>query len=236
MSNGSTHLDAEFADDAALYLQGTAANLETTAEALDQYCLASGSKINWTKIHVIWASKNLRQVDLDNHVGFHWVEEGEGIHYLGPLIGFYLDPKANALPLIRKIKDKLHTWAGRHLSQAARILIINSVMLTTCWYIAGCCGIDKANCDIIRGIVRNYLWLRKEDVNAIPRVAWNLCTLSLTVGEIKILDPFLQTNALLSKIFIMGLTPGTEPWKILLRYNLNQARPTGSPQWPNSIY
>jgi hypothetical protein len=38
--------DQTFADDTALYLQGTRDNLERTQKVLDIFCKASGAKIN----------------------------------------------------------------------------------------------------------------------------------------------------------------------------------------------
>ena len=47
-------LDAEFADDTAVYLQGQDANLARFQEALERFCDASGAKINWHKSFGFW--------------------------------------------------------------------------------------------------------------------------------------------------------------------------------------
>jgi hypothetical protein len=46
-----------FADDTALYLQGTRENMERTQRVLDIFCKAFGAKVNWNKTAAIWASK-----------------------------------------------------------------------------------------------------------------------------------------------------------------------------------
>jgi hypothetical protein len=43
-------------------------------------------------------------------------------------------------------------------------------------------------------------------------------------GGLEIIDPKVQSEALLAKLFIRGLTPGGEPWKELLRHRANQVR------------
>jgi hypothetical protein len=43
-------------------------------------------------------------------------------------------------------------------------------------------------------------------------------------GGLGIIDPKVQSEALLAKLFIRGLTPGGEPWKELLRHRANQVR------------
>ena len=47
-------LDAEFADDTAVYLQGREANLVCFQEALERFCDALGAKINWHKLCGFW--------------------------------------------------------------------------------------------------------------------------------------------------------------------------------------
>jgi hypothetical protein len=57
LPGGKKIRDQTFADDTALYLQGTRENMERTQRVLDIFCKASGAKVNWNKTAVIWASK-----------------------------------------------------------------------------------------------------------------------------------------------------------------------------------
>jgi hypothetical protein len=43
-------------------------------------------------------------------------------------------------------------------------------------------------------------------------------------GGLGIIDPKTQSEALLAKLFIRGLTPCGEPWKELMRHRANQVR------------
>ncbi len=57
LPGGGNITDQTFADDTALYLQGTHDNMERAQKVLDIFCKASGAKVNWNKSCTIWASK-----------------------------------------------------------------------------------------------------------------------------------------------------------------------------------
>lgn len=180
LPNGTTLRDAEFADDTALYLKATEENLGKAQAVLKTYCQASGSEINWRKTYAIWASNRPRYLRWGEDFGLQWVTDGEGVRYLGQLVGFHLNTQANALPLIRSIKEKLTNWAAKNLSLAGRILVCNHLLLATCWYTSSSCGLDKKTCDIIRNLIRNYIWSGKDDSRARARVKWDACILPWT--------------------------------------------------------
>jgi hypothetical protein len=82
--------DQTFADDTALYFQGTSKNMERTHKVLDIFCKASVAKVNWNKIATIWASKREKDWEWGQEVGLQWVPEGKGVRYLGIQVGFHL--------------------------------------------------------------------------------------------------------------------------------------------------
>eukprot|EP00250_Pteridium_aquilinum_P022375 c25362_g1_i1 orf=3-2321(-) len=50
-------LDSEFADDTAVYLRGSLMNLQSFQLAIETFCTASGSKINWHKSCGFWTGQ-----------------------------------------------------------------------------------------------------------------------------------------------------------------------------------
>ena len=65
--------------------------------------------------------------------------------------------------------------------------------------------------------MRNFLWSGTDgssDTRA--RVAWQTVILSQADGGLDIIDRELQSQALLGKLVIRGLTPGGQMWKLLL--------------------
>jgi len=78
-------------------------------------------------------------------------------------------------------------------------------------------------CSQIRGIVRNFIWSGKAS-NARAKVKWETLVLPTTQGGLGIIDPKVQSEALLAKLLVRGLTLGGEPWKELLKHRANQVR------------
>jgi len=234
LPNGKTVTDAEFADDATIYAQGTRKNLRRIKAVLDLFCLASGSKVNWEKSKAIWASRNTRRFKWGEEFDLTWVPEGQGVRYLGPLIGFKLPRDANTEPLLDLLKKKLRSWASKTVSQAGRVLICNQVLLASCWYIAACCGLSLQVCDKIRSLITQYMWTGRDVTRTPARVRWSTCILPLAEGGLGLIDPFVQTQALLAKLVVRSLTPGGDPWKVLMRHRIDQGRPLADSKWHRS--
>ncbi len=57
LPRGGCVKDQTFADDTALYIQGSCPNMVKTQRVLDFFCKASGAKVNWSKSTAIWANK-----------------------------------------------------------------------------------------------------------------------------------------------------------------------------------
>jgi hypothetical protein len=56
LPRGGLIRDQTFADDTALYLQGSLTNLNRAQEVLRIFCHVSGAKVNWKKSAAIWAN------------------------------------------------------------------------------------------------------------------------------------------------------------------------------------
>jgi hypothetical protein len=215
--------DQTFADDTALYFQGTRENMERTQKVLDIFCKASGAKVNWNKTAAIWANKREKDWEWGQEVGFQWILEGKGVRYLGIQVGFHLPPEANFSKMVTALKGKLINWSTCRLSLAGRILVANQVLLASMWYMAAAWNSNPAMCSQIWGIVRNFIWSGKVS-NARAKVKWETLVLPTAQGGLGIIDPKVQSEALLAKLLIKGLELGGEPWKELLRHRANQVR------------
>jgi hypothetical protein len=218
---GGKITDQTFADDTALYLQGTRDNMERTQKILDIFYKALGAKINWHKTTVIWASKKNKEWEWGQEVGLQWIPEGKGVRYLGIQVGFHLPPEANFDKMLSALKGKLINWSTCRLSLAGRILVANQVLLASMWYLAASWNPNPKMCYQVRGVVRNFIWSGKA-INARAKVKWEILVLPTSQGGLGIIDPKTQSEALLAKLLIRGLEPGGEPWKELLRHKANQ--------------
>ena len=82
-------LDAEFADDTAMYLAGDEDNLARFQTALETFCDALGAKINWNKSCGFWVGGDTPPGWLPDPL-FWWVLPGTSICYLGCHVGLSL--------------------------------------------------------------------------------------------------------------------------------------------------
>ena len=83
--------------------------------------------------------------------------------------------------------------------------------------------------------MHNYLWAgcdASHDTRA--RVAWHTCILPRSQGGLGIIDPLMQSRALISKCIIRGLFPGDEPWKSFLRHAVLHSTPSLGGDWDPS--
>ncbi len=215
--------DQTFADDTALYLQGMRENMERTQRVLNIFYKASGAKVNWSKTAAIWASKKEKAWEWGQEMGLQWVPEGKGVKYLGIQVRFHLHFKANFSKLVTTLKGKLINWSTCRLSLAGRILVANQVLLASMWYMAAAWNPNPVMCSQIRGIIRNFIWNGKAS-NTRAKVKWETLILPTAQGELGIIDLKTQSEALLAKLFIRGLTLGGEPWKELLKHRASQVK------------
>ena len=154
---GEEILDAEFADDTGLVLKGTKSNLQQAEMAIDTFCKASGAKINWSKTVGFWVGKEAPPI-WSPDANFHWIPRGASIRYLGCQVGIELAPEQQIAPLLLCIRRKLLSWSSARLSFAGRIVVVNSVLLATMWYILSCWVFSKPCINQIQRLVRNFLW------------------------------------------------------------------------------
>jgi hypothetical protein len=55
-------------------------------------------------------------------------------------------------------------------------------------------------------------------------VKWDTLTLPIAKGELGIINPKSQSEALLVKLLVRGLALGGQPWKELIRHHADQTR------------
>lgn len=107
------------------------------------------------------------------------------------------------------------------------------MVLVTCWYIVTCCGTSFKNCNFVHGLMRTYIWMDREEEGSASRVQQNACILRLSKG-VKLIDPQVQTQALLAKIVVRGLSLGNEPQEILLKHKIHTSQLLSDSKWHDS--
>jgi hypothetical protein len=82
-----------------------------------------------------------------------------------------------------------------------------------------------------KGLVENFLWARESDKEAKAQVRWHTIIQQMSKWGIKVLDPQLQANALLTKILIRGLSPSWAPWKTFIRHKISNTHQFNGRLW-----
>ena len=217
-------LDSEFADDTAAYLHGHEANLVRFQLALEQFCDASGAKINWHKSCGFWVSEDALPQWVPS-TQFQWIPPGRAVRYLGCQVGLDLTAEQQIAPLLLSIRRKLIFWSSARLSLAGRVVVANQVLLATMWYITSCWIFSGSCISQVQRLIRNFLWSGRDGGPARAKVSWSVITLPTSQGGLGIVDPACQSRALLGKLVVRGLLPGAEPWKELLIHRLGRCTP-----------
>jgi hypothetical protein len=210
LPRGGLVRDQTFADNTDLYLQGSPPNLDRAQNVLNIFCKASGAKLNWHKSAMIWASKKERDWQWGEEEALRWIPDGEGTRYLGVQVGSHLPLEANFEKMMLSLKGKFISWSNNRLSLASRILVANQVLLTSMWYIAASWNPNPRMCSQVKGVVRNFIWGGR-DAPACTKVKWSTMVIPITQGELGIINPKAQSEALLAKLLTRRLAPGGEP-------------------------
>ena len=231
---GEDLVDSKFADDTGLYLHGQEANLERAEQSLQVFCEASGALINWRKTVAFWISSSPTPA-WSPAPGFRWIPPGTAVRYLGCQVGLDLSPEQQIAPLLLSIRKKLLFWSSARLSLAGRVVVTNQVLLATMWYITSCWIFSSSCIGQVQRLIRNFLWSGGDGQPARAKVAWAVITLPLAKGGLGIIDPVDQSRALLGKLIVRGLLPGSEPWKELLHQRIQARAPPAGGTWAPEI-
>ena len=131
---------------------------------------------------------------------------------------------------------KLKFWSAQHLSLASRVVIVNSVLLSTLWFFVSIWGGSLTVLRKIRSTLANYLW-SGTPVRAPARVPWADCTLPKTAGGLGLIDPEIGLTALLGKWIIHAFESGETNLQQLLQHRLTSITPTrGGGRWMPSLH
>ena len=183
-------LDAEFADDTALYVEGEIGNLGRVQDALQVFSDATGASLNWNKSVGIWVGEETHPTWYPGP-SFRWLHHGEPVRYLGCMVGIDLRPETMLSPLLLSIKRKLIHWDAQQLSFAGRVVVANSVLLASMWFIASVWLFSRSAITKVQSLIRNFLWGGKQASPTIAKVAWNALIQPKSNGGLGLIDPLM---------------------------------------------
>ncbi|PNX85610.1 ribonuclease H, partial [Trifolium pratense] len=177
-----------FADDLLLFAEASIEQAHCVMHCLDQFCQASGQKINNEKTQVYF-SKNVDQHTKDDilqHTGFTHVNS------LGKYLGANIAPgrtRGKFQHIIGKLQNKLSGWKHQCLSLAGRLTLTKSVLSSIPYYHMQYAKIPKTMCDEMEKIQRGFLWGDTEQKRKPHLINWDVCCLAKKDGGLGIRNP-----------------------------------------------
>lgn len=147
-----------FADDLLLFAEASNAQATIIHEVLHRFCKESGQKVNIAKSKVWYSSNTSRHLihSISQHFGMITTT------YLGKYLGLPLIHdrlrSQHFNYLVDKVHAKLGGWKGKLLSQAARLLLIQTVSATIPYYAMNVCHLPRRTLDALERANRNFLW------------------------------------------------------------------------------
>ena len=166
LPNGKTNIEQLFADDINLYVQENPHNLDKVMHVLNLFCNGSGSRINWKKTYLLWASKREQNWTWEEELGVNWFKKGEWVRYLGVSYGYKVLQEIKNEKILTQVRKALIYWSSRKLSQADKILVSNQVILASLWYLASSTDIAYKFLKKAKRMVQDYLWSGRGDGRA----------------------------------------------------------------------
>lgn len=168
-----THLC--FADDLMVFADGTKKSIEGIVTVFEKFDRMSGLKISMEKSTLFMAGCSVQRKD-EISTKFRFADGSLPVRYLGlPLLTKNMTV-ADYLPLIEKIRKRIHTWTNRFLSYARRMQLIKSVIssLTNFWMAAF--RLPSGCTKEIERICSAFLWSGPDLNGKKTKIAWpDLC-------------------------------------------------------------
>jgi len=210
---------AQFFDDTLLL---GAANLNTARNfktELDLYRSSSGSEINYHKSKIFgWNCSPLEMLEISRILGMEGNATWDTFNYLGIPI-FKATPKvAHWLPLLEKLKNKIHAWGANRLNKAGKVVLMNSVLTSLPIYQCSVLLAPKTITNKINELLRRFLWEGGRNCERkLDLVKWDKVTKPRMEGGLQIRNVAIQNIAMGGKI-LWNMITGKRTWsKQILR-------------------
>ena len=210
---------AQFADDTLLL---GAANLNTTRNfktELEYFRNNSGSEINFHKSKVYgWNCSPREMLELSRILEMEGITIWDTFTYLGIPIFKAASRVVHWLPLLDKLKNKIHAWGATWLNKAGKVILMNSVLTSLPIYQCSVLLAPKTITNRINELLCRFLWEGGRNCEKkIHLVSWDKVTRPKMEGGLQIRDVATQNLAMGGKI-IWNMIIGKRTWsKQILR-------------------
>lgn len=186
--NGPTVSHLLFVDDLLLFARATISQVRVVNNTMNEFCSASGLKVNFEKSKVLCSrdvprrrqrtNRNISNIQLttrlEKHLGIPLMMGGVGRQDLVHL-DFIMD----------KLTQKLASWKNNLLNRAGRINLARSVLTAMPSYVMQTLWFPQTVCNAIDAHIRRVIWKGTGD-RGIHLVNWEKITLPSNMGGLVI--------------------------------------------------
>eukprot|EP00253_Pinus_taeda_P022364 PITA_22364 len=204
---------AQFADDTLLLGGASLFSARHFKRELDIYGSISGSKINYRKCSIYgWNCSTKELANIARLLEMDGNRNWESFKYLGIPI-FKSKPKAaHWLPLLDKIKNRIHAWGASWLNNAGKVTLMKSVLLGMPLYQNSILLAPRSFLSKLDSLLRRFLWEGgNNNDRRIHLVNWEILKRPLLEGGLHLRNLAAQNLALGSKI-LWNLVSGKASW------------------------
>ena len=172
-SNGPTFSHLFFADELLLFVRANEENCGSVREAIEEFCLLSGQRVNFSKSKVFF-SPNVDQgkrETFSNILGFRSTPN------LGSYLGFPLRHAGSSNQdlnfVLSRVEQKLAGWKANLLSFAGRKVLVQASISSIPSYVMQSALLPTRILDNLDKTSRNFLWGFSEAKRKMHWVGWN---------------------------------------------------------------
>jgi len=160
---------SQFADDTTLYAQSKAALRFSMSQIKEEFCTASGAKLNADKTRTLEVGPVPDQpIQPQQPPAPAWqqlelilLQEHESIKSLGANYGPNTDPSARFDIILEAIQARMGRWQARYPSLHARVLIANTLLSSCLWFFAYFISPSPAQLKRFDDVVWGMLWSKQ---------------------------------------------------------------------------
>jgi len=206
-----------FADDTLFFCQVKPDQILVLKTILLCFEAASGLKINLQKSSMYYLGDNLQKGEELAKL-MQCTNSELPFSYLGlPVMNKKL-PKEIWRSVIEKVKKRLLSWKSNFLSQAGRLVLVNSVLSSIPSYIMSFYLLPKWVLKEIEKIRRNFFWKGKSEEKKMMNVSWSIICKPKSAGGLGVLDLSVFNKALLGKWLWSLLSEDQPLWGQVVMY------------------
>nr|KYP62772.1 Putative ribonuclease H protein At1g65750 family [Cajanus cajan] len=189
-----------FADDLLLFGEATEDQARVMERTLEDFCRASGLKINQQKSKFVCSKKiiNSRLEELENLLG---IKKANSVgKYLGHILISGRATNKDFEHVTNKVKSRIASWKGKLLNRAGRICLAKSVITSIPVYTMQAYWLPQRTCDHLNQLCRRFIW--SKDGTSRRKQIWKYIMNPETPWVKFLKHKYLKSNSILTPLTI----------------------------------